>query len=113
MDTDKDFIDILVEEMEYSEIILYSLIMVCIIWFFTKVKIKGKTINVVDESYNSNPLSLEFAINNFDKIKISPKSKYILLADMLELGKFSKKLHKQVAKTLNKSKINKVYVYGK
>ena len=80
---------------------------------FTKVKIKGKTINVVDESYNSNPLSLEFAINNFDKIKISPKSKYILLADMLELGKFSKKLHKQAAKTLNKSKINKVYVYGK
>ncbi len=80
---------------------------------FTKVRIDGKTINVVDESYNSNPLSLEFAINNFDKIKISPKRKYILLADMLELGKFSKKLHKQAAKTLNKSNINKVYVYGK
>ena len=45
MDTDKDFIDLLFEEMEYSEIILYSFIMVCIIWFFTKVKVDdSKTI---------------------------------------------------------------------
>ena len=32
---------------------------------------------------------------------------------MLELGYFSKKLHIQAAKTINKSKINKVYAYGK
>ncbi len=32
---------------------------------------------------------------------------------MLELGKFSKKLHVDVAKYINKTKINKVYVYGK
>jgi UDP-N-acetylmuramyl pentapeptide synthase len=32
---------------------------------------------------------------------------------MLELGKFSKKLHVDVAKFINKTKINKVYVYGK
>ena len=32
---------------------------------------------------------------------------------MLELGKFSKKLHKEAAKIVNKSKINKVFVYGK
>ena len=31
---------------------------------------------------------------------------------MLELGKFSKKLHKQASNIINKSNINKVYVYG-
>ena len=32
---------------------------------------------------------------------------------MLELGKFSKKLHTNIASTINKSQINKIYVYGK
>ena len=31
---------------------------------------------------------------------------------MLELGKFSKKLHIKIAKYINKSKINKTHVYG-
>ena len=31
---------------------------------------------------------------------------------MLELGKFSKKLHIKIAKYINKSKINKTYAYG-
>ena len=80
---------------------------------FSKIKLNNKSINIVDESYNSNPLSLEFAINNFDKMDVNSKSKNILLGDMLELGKFSKNLHKEAAKIVNKSKINKVFVYGK
>ena len=80
---------------------------------FSKIKLNNKSINIVDESYNSNPLSLEFAINNFNKMNVSSKSKNILLGDMLELGKFSKNLHKEAAKIVNKSKINKVFVYGK
>ena len=32
---------------------------------------------------------------------------------MLELGKYSKKLHIEVAKNVNNSNINEVYVYGK
>ena len=31
---------------------------------------------------------------------------------MLELGKFSKKLHIKIAKYINKSNINKTHVYG-
>ena len=80
---------------------------------FSKIKLNNKSINIVDESYNSNPLSLEFAINNFNKMNVSSKSKNILLGDMLELGKFSKNLHREAAKIVNKSKINKVFVYGK
>ena len=34
---------------------------------YKKIKIKNKKINIIDESYNSNPLSLKFAINKFDQ----------------------------------------------
>ncbi len=77
-----------------------------------RIKYKNKLINIIDESYNSNPLSLEFAIKNFEKININKKNKNLLLGDMLELGKFSKKLHQNLVKLINKSKFNKLYVIG-
>ena len=77
-----------------------------------KIKIKKKTIQLIDESYNSNPLSLKFSIEKFDKIE-TRNAKYLLLGDMLELGKFSKKLHSDIANNINKTQISKVYVYGK
>jgi len=77
------------------------------------VKINKKKIHLIDESYNSNPLSLEFALNNFSKLRNKSKRKIILLGDMLELGKFSKKLHIEAAEIVNNASINKVYVYGK
>jgi len=77
------------------------------------IRINKKNIHLIDESYNSNPLSLEFALNNFNKLKSNSKRKIILLGDMLELGKFSKKLHLEAAEIVNNIDINKVYVYGK
>ena len=79
----------------------------------SKIKIKDKYINLVDESYNSDPLSLKTAIENFDKIFTKKSKKYIVLGDMLELGKHSMKQHKLISKNLNKSNIHKVYVHGK
>jgi murE/murF fusion protein len=77
----------------------------------TKTKLKNKVIYLTDESYNSNPLSLKFAIENFDKQ--NNNNKYLILGDMLELGKFSKILHKKMSKIINKTSIKKVYVIGK
>ena len=77
------------------------------------IKINNKKINFTDESYNSNPLSLKFSLRKFDNIEVRSKKKIILLGDMLELGKSSKKLHIDAAKVLNNTNINKVYVYGK
>ena len=77
------------------------------------IKINDKKINFTDESYNSNPLSLKFSLRKFDNIEVRSKKKIILLGDMLELGKSSKKLHIDAAKVLNNTNINKVYVYGK
>ena len=78
----------------------------------SKIKIEKKSLNLIDESYNSNPLSLKSAILNFDKIEINKGKKYLLLGDMLELGKHSKKLHQTIGKIINKTKIDKVFVKG-
>ena len=80
---------------------------------FSRIKIKNKNINLIDESYNSNPLSLKSAISNFEKIKTDKSKKYLLLGDMLELGKHSKKLHDSIIPLINKAKIDKVFVSGK
>ncbi len=77
------------------------------------IKFKNKKIHLIDESYNSNPLSLKFALNNFSKLRSQSKRKIILLGDMLELGKFSNKLHLEAAKIVNNSNVNRVYVFGK
>ena len=43
----------------------------------------------------------------------SKNKKILLLGDMLELGKFSKKLHRGVSGIINNSKVDKVFVFGK
>ena len=77
------------------------------------INLNGKKINLIDESYNSNPLSLQFAVNKLNSFNTQSKRKLVLLGDMLELGKYSKKLHKDAADFINRTKIDKVYVYGK
>ena len=79
----------------------------------SKIKINTKYISLVDETYNSNPLSLKTAIENFDKIDSNYSKKYLVLGDMLELGRHSLKQHKLISKEINKTNIHKVYVYGK
>ncbi len=77
------------------------------------IKIDNKKINLIDQSYNSNPLSLKSAIKNFDKINSKKSNKYLLIGDMLELGSHSKKLHQSIAPIINQTKIDKVFVKGK
>ena len=79
---------------------------------FSKIKVNGKNINLIDESYNSNPLSLKSAILNYDKINSKKSKKYLLLGDMLELGNHSKKLHQSIIPIINQTKVDKVFVKG-
>ncbi len=78
------------------------------------VKKFNKKFKFIDESYNANPLSMKSAINNMAQYNTNKKNrKLVLLGDMLELGAKSKKFHRALAKTLNKSDIDKVFVCGK
>ena len=79
----------------------------------SKIKIFRKEFYLVDESYNSNPLSLKSALKNFDMIKVKNSKKHLILGDMLELGKHSKKLHVEISKSINRTSISNVNVIGK
>ncbi len=78
-------------------------------------KIKRYKINfkLIDESYNANPFSVKNALDNFSEIKKGKFKKYLLLGDMLELGKKSEFYHKELSRVINSSDIDKVFVKGK
>ena len=78
-----------------------------------KVRNKNKKFMIIDDSYNSNPLSLKHSIqrlNIMDDKKF--KNKIIILSEMLELGKHSNKYHLEISKIINKSTIKKVHCIG-
>ena len=64
------------------------------------IKRYQKKFKLIDESYNANPLSVRNAIRSFNNIKKDKFKKYLLLGDMLELGKKSDVLHKNISKLL-------------
>ena len=77
-----------------------------------KVKLFKKNLYLMDESYNSNPLSLKSALKNFDMINVDNSKKHLVLGDMLELGKYSKKLHIEIGKSINKTSLKNINVIG-
>ena len=78
------------------------------------VKKFNKKFKFIDESYNANPLSMKSAIKNMNSYIIKKNQrKLIFLTDMLELGKKSKKFHRELSNIINKSDIDKVFVCGK
>ncbi len=72
-----------------------------------------KKFKLIDESYNANPLSVKNAINKFSLINKDKFKKYLILADMLELGSKSKRYHEDLSKVINNSDIDKVFIKGK
>ena len=71
-----------------------------------------KTFNLIDESYNANPFSVKNAIISFSEIKKEKFKKYLLLGDMLELGKKSEVYHRELSRLINSSDIDKVFIKG-
>ena len=77
-----------------------------------KISRYKKKFKLIDESYNSNPLSMKNAIKNFNAIKKINFKKYLLLGEMLELGDKSEIYHRDLSKVINNSDIDKVFVKG-
>ena len=78
-----------------------------------KIKRYKKNFKLIDESYNANPFSVKNALINFSTIKKNNFKKYLLLGDMLELGKKSDIYHKNLSQIINNSDIDKVFIKGK
>ncbi len=64
-----------------------------------KICLEEKTLTIIDESYNSNPESLNFAIKNLENFTSSCR-RICIIGDMLELGQFSESYHKNVVNTI-------------
>ena len=77
-----------------------------------KINRYKKTFNLIDESYNANPFSVKNAIISFSEIKKEKFKKYLLLGDMLELGKKSEVYHRELSRLINSSDIDKVFIKG-
>ncbi len=77
-----------------------------------KAKRYSRKFNLIDESYNANPLSVKNAIINLSEIKKNKFKKYLVLGDMLELGSRSEFYHKELSKLINSSDIDKVFIKG-
>lgn len=61
---------------------------------------------ILDDTYNSNPVALEAAIDTM--LKIPARRRIIVLGEMKELGKYSDTLHRQIAQMIYKEKIDMV-----
>lgn len=73
------------------------------------LKIKNG-ITVIDDTYNASLDSMNSAIKYLEKIK--NKRKIAVLGDMLELGEYSSKIHKEVGKIANNSDIDILITIG-
>lgn len=78
-----------------------------------KLKVKGGYFTLIDESYNANPASIEAALSLVGSFPVEGAGRRIaVLGDMLELGKYSKKLHEDLAGPITNAKINKLFLAG-
>ncbi len=78
-----------------------------------QVRIGGRRIQLVDDSYNANPASMAAAIDLLAKLTPSPGGKRIaVLGEMLELGSAAPGLHAELAEPIVKAGVDKVYAAG-
>ena len=71
--------------------------------------IDGKSITLIDESYNANPASMEAAIN---VLSVKPGRRIAVLGDMFELGKDEIDMHAALSKPLEEAGVARVIVTG-
>ncbi len=76
------------------------------------LKYKNKYFLLIDDTYNSNPASLNASLKNFSNLKVKGK-KYLVLGDMLELGKESIEIHVGFREKIEKFEFNVLYTVGR
>jgi UDP-N-acetylmuramoyl-tripeptide--D-alanyl-D-alanine ligase len=72
------------------------------------IKVNG--IEIIDSTYNANPVSMEFALRELERHK--GKRRIAVLGDMLELGKQAHSFHAHIGKLLKELGIDIMIGYG-
>lgn len=63
---------------------------------------------ILDDTYNSSPAAVDAAIDTL--LQVPARRRFLVLGEMKELGRFSEKLHRQIAQKIFKEKIDFVYL---
>jgi len=74
-------------------------------------KIKFNSAFILDDTYNSNPLSLRGAINTLSEFKTRGR-RILVMGDMLELGKKAEYFHRQIGSIVAKRPIDIFVTFG-
>lgn len=78
-----------------------------------ELKVAGGTFTLIDESYNANPASMEAALETLASVNPKGRGRHIaVLGDMLEMGKFSQKLHAGLSEPLTRLGLKEIYLAG-
>ncbi|WP_375675508.1 UDP-N-acetylmuramoyl-tripeptide--D-alanyl-D-alanine ligase [Bartonella sp. CL100XZDX] len=73
----------------------------------------GGEFYLIDESYNANPASMRAALELLATGPVGTEGRRIaILGDMLELGEYSEKLHRDLIKPIRLSGANPVFLFG-
>jgi UDP-N-acetylmuramoyl-tripeptide--D-alanyl-D-alanine ligase len=72
---------------------------------------KFKTTWIINDCYNANPSSMDFALSLLNLIRVNYK-KIAILGDMFELGEVSIQKHKEIGNIINTIEINSVLTIG-
>ncbi len=73
--------------------------------------IKKDHLKIIMDAYNANPTSMQASINSF--ISNASENSYLILGDMLELGKYSNAEHTAILEILRKNTFVNVFTVGK
>ncbi|MBI5404281.1 MAG: UDP-N-acetylmuramoyl-tripeptide--D-alanyl-D-alanine ligase [Ignavibacteriae bacterium] len=73
--------------------------------------VKYRGILIINDSYNSNPDSVKLGLETLKEYK-SSNSVHLVIADMLELGRSSKKEHYGIGKLIKNMKFDNLYTFG-
>ncbi len=70
-----------------------------------------KRFKIIDDTYNANPDSMVSSLDSLVQIA-EDKNTYAILGDMKELGKFSKRYHKEIGGYCSKRNLTGVFSFG-
>lgn len=72
---------------------------------------ENRSIKIINDAYNSNPDSVKLGLETLKEYN-SNGSVHLVIADMLELGKSSKKEHYEIGKLIKKMNFKNLYTFG-
>lgn len=72
----------------------------------------AKGSDILNDAYNSSPTALMAVLKTFMHLEAPSKKKFVVVADMLELGADADTFHYNAGKSIEKGSIDKVFAYG-